>query len=765
MIKSRQKLLDSIFILLFLLVGFVPYFSAIDKIAPQYLYLSFITPITSIYVLFTSEKIVFKKVTFVFISFLLLFFWSALSFFYAVNKAEVLIELSRIVIFLLAFINFFLLLNRNKDLLKYIPFLISLILVVEVLLVYERFFERYSGVSYSRDMGLRAFSGNINITAFSFLLKLPFLLNTISRIKLNFFIKIFIFSAFTFSLFLLGSRGANLVIIIILILIILIHLLFKSKSFITNKTILIALAGVFIGGISNYLIFKDNQSLNVIQRTSNLDTSSTQQRLRFYSAAISSIKENPILGVGIGNWKLHATEYDKPYMIDYTVPYHVHNDFLEITAEIGIIGFILYFGIVLWIFFLIFQSIKSREYKDQELFFLVFIGLISILVFLADSFLNFPFTRPLMQIQNLFYWSIILVVLNINYRAKFTIDFSRKSVKLTSLILIIFGFIFTFTISNKVYKSFVEQQFLIAAGNGSFTNYTKEKVFSIQSDLPSITASTVPIETAKANLIYNIGFEDDTLHYMIKQGEKNNPFLPYSDLTRSVLFIKQRKPDSAYIYAKKAYYDITNNKIHFNLIMDIVEAFKDSLELKKVISEYDGDLSNKFYEKYLAVSYNIKNKIGLTDSIFLEKYNSKNPDSDVYKTYRALGGVGLKNVEEGYLESLTATKLFEEKKFKEAALSFVKASKLNPLEVSYLENAANSYMQFGDEQNAIEILEKMIQELNPKSGKAEYLLGILFIGEKKHIEGCEYLNKSLEKGFSIPDIIFQRFCNLENNQN
>ena len=199
--------------------------------------------------------------------------------------------------------------------------------------------------------------------------------------------------------------------------------------------------------------------------------------------------------------------------------------------------------------------------------------------------------------------------------------------------------------------------------------------------------------------------------------------------------------------------------------MDIVEAFKDSLELKKVISEYDGDLSNEFYEKYLSVSYNIKNKIGLTDSIFLEKYNSKNPDSDVYKTYRALGGVGLKNVEEGYLESLTATKLFEEKKFKEAALSFVKASKLNPLEVSYLENAANSYMQFGDEQRAIEILEKMIRELNPKSGKAEYLLGILFIGEKKNIEGCEYLNKSLEKDFNIPDIIFQRFCNLENNQN
>ena len=72
-----------------------------------------------------------------------------------------------------------------------------------------------------------------------------------------------------------------------------------------------------------------------------MDTSSTQQRLRFYKAALNSILDNPVFGIGLGNWKIHATEYDKPFMIDYTVPYHVHNDFLEMIAEIGIIGFIL----------------------------------------------------------------------------------------------------------------------------------------------------------------------------------------------------------------------------------------------------------------------------------------------------------------------------------------------------------------------------------------------------------------------------------------
>lgn len=757
---KQIKLLDPIFVVLFLLVGFIPYFDSIDKIAPQYVYLSFLTPITSVYVLFTSEKAVINKATVVFISFFLFILWSFLSFFYAINKAEVLIESSRTVIFFITFVNFFFLLNRNRELLKYIPFLISFILLVEVFLVYERFFERYSGVNYSRDMGLRAFSGNINITAFSFLLKLPFLLYTISRIRLNFFLKIFVFSSFTFCLFLLGSRGANLVLIIVFTLIVLIHLLFKSKSFVTNKTIAIALMGILVGGISNYLIFRNNKSLNIIERSSNLDTDSTQQRIRFYSAAIRSINENPVFGVGMGNWKIHATDYDKPFMIDYTVPYHVHNDFLELTAELGVIGFILYFGIFLWIFFLIFQSIKSGDYKEQELFFLVFIGLISILVYLADSFLNFPFTRPLMQIQNLFFWAIILVILNINFQPNVEINFSRKPVKLIALIFILSGSIFTFYISNRVYNSFVDQQFLIAAGNGSYTNYSREEVFSIQSDLPSITASTVPIETAKANLIYNIGFEDDTLHYMINQGEKKNPFLPYNDLTRSVLYIKQRKPDSAYVYAKKAYYDITNNYVHFNLMMDIIEAYKDSLELEKAIKNFRGEMRNQFYEKYLTVSYNIKNKVGLTESNFIEKYNSKNPDSDVIKTFRAIAGVGKKDVEKGYLESINAKKLFEEGKFKESALSFLKASKLNPLEVSYIENAANAYMQFGNEKKAISILEEMIENLNPNTGKAEYLLGILFIGEKKNTEGCEYLEKSFKKGFNVPEIIFQRFCDL-----
>ena len=759
------KTIDVLLITLFLSVGFIPYLSAMDKIAPQYFYLSLLCIFSSVYLIFTLNKISFKYASIILYALFLFSIIGLSSVTFAINKSEVLIETSRVFIFLLSFSIFYLIINRNKDLIKYIPYLISIILIIELSYVYERFIERYTwGKSYTRDMGLRAFTGNINITAFNFLLKFPFLIYSISKIKISIIIKLLVLISFSFCLFLLGSRGANLLLFIVFFMIVILYFLFRARSFLNKKTLYIVFFGIIVGGISNYLVFNNDKNLNIIERTTNLNTDSTKQRLRFYSSAIKSIKENPILGVGIGNWKIHGTKYDLTYMSNYTVPYHVHNDFLEIFAELGVFGFILFFGSIFWILYLIFKSYYSKEFIKIKHFNIVLLVFISIMVYLADSFLNFPFTRPVIQIQNLFYWALALVILGskLNIQKKIMITYKNNNFyRVKALVVVLIISLFTITVSKKVFNSFVDQQFLTAAGNGSYTNYSKEQVYSINSEIPSITATTIPIETLKANLIYNIGELDDTLHYMIDQGEKQNPFLPYNELTRGVLFIKERKPDSAYHYAKKAYYGLPNSIIHFNLLMDIAEAYKDSLEIEKAMNYFRGELKDEFYEKYLITSYNIKNEIGLNESKFLEKYNSKNPNSDVARTFNAIQQVGLKNVEEGYMESINGIKFFEDKNFREAAKSFERALKLNPKEISYRENAANSYMQTGEDDKAIKILTNLIKDLNPKTGKSEYLLGIILIGKENYIEGCEYLNISKGKGFKIPDIIFKRFCNSE----
>lgn len=767
----KRRYFECLLIILYLIVGFVPYFDAIDKIAPQYLYLSIVNSLAAIYILFTSKKVVFKYASYVIASLFGLVIWSFISLIHAINQAEVLIETSRVIIFLFAFVNLYLLINRNQSLLKYVPYLISFIVLIEISLVYERFIERFTFGSYSRDMGLRAFSGNINITAFSILLKLPFLLYTISRLKLKFILSFLILTSYVFCLFLLGSRGANLMFVVVVVLLFILYFIFKHKFIKEKKYLIFLLISTAVAGTINSQLFKNNSSLSVIERSTNLDTSSTQQRLRFYSDALESINKFPVLGVGIGNWKLHATEYDKPYMQDYTVPYHVHNDFLEIFAELGLPGFIFYFGIFLWLFFLIFNSVKSKEFESKTLSYLILICFISLTVYLADSFLNFPFTRPLMQIQNLFFWAVILVIIGQNYTFKniFSIQFNQEKVyqKIILLVLISSGLYFSTFISQKVFKSFRDQQFLTAASTGSYTNYSREYVESLESNIPSITATTIPIETLKVNLIYNLTDENpgDTLHYMIAKGKSQNPFLPFNELAKSVLFIKQQKPDSAYVYAKKAFYEIPNHQVHFELLMDIAEAYKDSLEVDKAFNTIKNkDLRNSFYEKYLQVSVNIKNNMALTENDILEKYNSKNPNNDLGKIYNTIFKVGKKNVEDGYLESLKANDFFKDNKFKEAAESFEKAYSYNSQEVSYYENAANSHMQAGNDKKAIEILKEVITKLNPKTGKAEYLLGIIYIGMKENQIGCEYLYKSKNKGFNVDQFIFSKFCNTENKQ-
>ena len=60
---------------------------------------------------------------------------------------------------------------------------------------------------------------------------------------------------------------------------------------------------------------------------------SVNQRLRYYEDVLTHISSNPILGVGIGNWKLTSIGYDKADITGYIVPYHAHSDFISLEQN------------------------------------------------------------------------------------------------------------------------------------------------------------------------------------------------------------------------------------------------------------------------------------------------------------------------------------------------------------------------------------------------------------------------------------------------
>ena len=86
----------------------------------------------------------------------------------------------------------------------------------------------------------------------------------------------------------------------------------------------------------------------IVERGSN-------SRLKYYSDAFDSVKQNPITGVGIGNWKINSIDKGKRHIEGYIVPYHAHNDYIQILAETGV------FGLISYVFIFIFSILNHLK--------------------------------------------------------------------------------------------------------------------------------------------------------------------------------------------------------------------------------------------------------------------------------------------------------------------------------------------------------------------------------------------------------------------
>ena len=178
---SSNKLFSSILLMMYLSLGFIPNLEAVDKIAPQWFFLSILNGISLIFIFYFKSYyskainfIIRNGLALVYFSFIL---WGAISYFYSINPTEVLVNITRQVNVFLMFIFISILLHdlRNKhDLIS--TFLI-IFLGIEVYFVLDQLLEliNTSG-NISNRANLKGVAANPNITAFSIVNKLPFLI-------------------------------------------------------------------------------------------------------------------------------------------------------------------------------------------------------------------------------------------------------------------------------------------------------------------------------------------------------------------------------------------------------------------------------------------------------------------------------------------------------------------------------------------------------------------------------------------------------------
>ena len=159
--------------------------------------------------------------------------------------------------------------------------------------------------------------------------------------------------------------------------------------------------------VINQFVLAD-KGADLINRASTIGISnadnSISARLRYYNHVFQQIKTNPFIGVGLGNWKLKSISFESKDMNGYIVPYHAHSDFIQLGAELGIIGFLLYLSIFILTTYYGYKVIRfSRLSSNLRIF--IFIALTSLGTYVIDASLNFPIARP----QVLTVWATVLI--------------------------------------------------------------------------------------------------------------------------------------------------------------------------------------------------------------------------------------------------------------------------------------------------------------------------------------------------------------------
>jgi len=111
------------------------------------------------------------------------------------------------------------------------------------------------------------------------------------------------------------------------------------------------------------------------------------------------IKDKPLFGSGIGTFKMNYLDYqakflkNNPYYIKYwAFPRDAHNEYLQIGAELGVIGL----GSFLLILFIFFHRVLKyfNQEKDDKKKIIIFGLLLGVICFLTHSLFTFPLHIP-----------------------------------------------------------------------------------------------------------------------------------------------------------------------------------------------------------------------------------------------------------------------------------------------------------------------------------------------------------------------------------
>ena len=528
------------------------------------------------------------------------------------------------IIYLSYFIIYFLIINNIENIKQFDSFIKLFFITLSIISLYT-IIQYYGLDPYLKELNaLTSTIGQKNFVSNYLGLIFPlsifyFLLQKAKRDKIFFFV---LTSIIYITLMICQSRGIWISIIsTVLIGIFLIYKFKLFKIFQENQKRLILLLISFL--IITIIYSTDNplnkSAITVTQRaisTFDEQDPSINARLLIWQAAFNMIKDKPILGSGIGTFKMNYLNYqakiikDNPYYLKLSGnAREAHNECLQMWAELGIVGLGLFLLMFYFFYKTVFIFLKSKLNIENKIIALgLFMG---ITCFLIHSLFAFPLHVPAL-VSSFF----LIMSLTIAYINNFNLSESEKEKNIRKIDLKILKLNINYVVVLALVIMLIAINFLVIKPYMAELYYFKGLRYNVDKNyvkaLPNFhySAQLDPyngrILLALGTTYYNLNIQSKAEEILQKAKNYINNMNVFRNLGLSYMQNgNYKKAEEEFKYAlylmpkfTKAYYDL--GYLYF-----IQERYNDTIEQWNKILEIEPDFPNNYIVlNNLGIAYN-----------------------------------------------------------------------------------------------------------------------------------------------------------------
>lgn len=744
---------------LYLAVYFIPDMGGSDVMGAQWLYssslsLAIVAFIALRYKVYKEaiKQVLSYKFTWVFS---LLVFWAIGSYVYAINPTETLVTLARLITTYFVFLNLSIL-YYNQDrafLFTGIAYAITAYLFFDSIYVLKTFSANLRTMNLDAAiLGLNKYHGNKNVTAATLLILIPFAMYVIMSSKwLGKIAGIIALFLGTFGLFLLNTRSTYVGFALIIILFFA-GLIWKQRAALKPALLFVllpAVLAIFVANMRLKLAVAGQENAGgygtVTKRIGDINIASEQNsRIHLWGTATDYALHHPVLGAGYGNWKLASIPYERDRANELFVPYHAHNDFIEMFADLGLIGGLCFAGLFLLLLYYTVHFLAQK--RGDEL--MIIIAFLAVTCYGVDALLNFPAERTAMQTMLSLAAALVLIPLDKTSRNLRTLPFIYFIAGAALLVPAIY-------IANETFESLKIQKFVMGEVNAD----PKMATIEVEKlpDIPNLSSSTLPMKAMLSRYYIRDKRWDDALR-VLKESEKDNPFLHYNDFLRTSIYASLNKMDSAHFYAKRAFDAWPRASSYYKNMIFTSAKLKDTNEIKRAL-QVSLDVNNDnalTWNQYLLGMFEVKQGADKNLLAQLENTLKKFPaDTAILNPTRNMLRGGNRD-----LQGLTAkgNALFVKGKYVQAAAIYKELSSLDPGNFSHLENVGICYYAGRKFAESLFYFAKSEQHPGNNTGKSAYFAGMSQLSIGKKADACASFNRSQAKRYPDAAAAIAQHC-------